>query len=161
MTASERVSFSGHETFPFRYTWLKKAVDAVEGDEYAFHAPDAMVKLGVGKNMVSSMRHWGIVTGMLEEMRARRGVRIRPLVPTELGGQLFRDEGWDPFLEDPGTLWLLHWQLVNRPERATTWWWVFNQYPRHGLHTDRDPGGAGNARQPARMDARYERVTEA
>ena len=129
MTASERVSFSGHETFPFRYTWLKKAVDAVEGDEYAFHADDAMVKLGVGKNMVSSMRHWGVVTGVLEEAPARRGSRIRPLASTELGGWLFRDEGWDPFLEDPGTLWLLHWQLVNRPERATTWWWVFNQYP--------------------------------
>ena len=129
MTASERVSFSGHETFPFRYTWLKKAVDAVDNYEYAFHADDAMVKLGVGKNMVSSMRHWGVVTGVLEEAPAQRGSRIRPLVPTELGGWLFRDEGWDPFLEDPGTLWLLHWQLVNRPERATTWWWVFNQYP--------------------------------
>ena len=129
MTVAERVSFSGHETFPFRYTWLKKAVDAVEGNEYAFHADDAMVKLGVGKNMVSSMRHWGIATGMLAEAPARRGSRIRPLASTELGGWLFRDGGWDPFLEDPGTLWLLHWQLVSRPERATTWWWVFNQYP--------------------------------
>ena len=129
MTVAERVSFSGHETFPFRYTWLKKAVDAVDADQYAFHADDAMVKLGVGKNMVSSMRHWGVVTGMLEEAPARRGSRIRPLGSTALGGRLFRDGGWDPFLEDPGTLWLLHWHLVSRPERATTWWWVFNQYP--------------------------------
>ena len=129
MTIGERVSFSGHETFPFRYTWLKKAVDAVDGNEYAFQAPDAMVQLGVGKNMVSSIRHWGVVTGMLEEAPGRRGSRIRPLTPTELGGSLLRDGGWDPFLEDPGTLWLLHWQIVSRPECATTWWWVFNQYP--------------------------------
>ena len=46
-----------------------------------------------------------------------------------MGRSLLRDEGWDPYLEDPGTLWLLHWQLVSRPEGATTWWWVFNQYP--------------------------------
>ncbi len=129
MTGTGRASFSGHETFPFRYTWLKKAVDAVGGDEYAFHADDAMVKFGVGKNMVSSIRHWGVATGMLEEGAARRGSRIKPFRATELGAMLFREEGWDPFLEDPGTLWLLHWQLVSRPERATTWWWVFNQYP--------------------------------
>jgi len=41
---------------------------------------------------------------------------------------LLADDGWDPYLEDPGTLWLLHWQLASRPQRATTWWWVFNQY---------------------------------
>ena len=88
-----------------------------------------MVRLGVGKNMVSSIRHWGPVTGMLEEMPRSRGSRSRPLAPSELGRSLLLDGGWDPFLEDPGTLWLLHWQLVSRPERATTWWWVFNRYP--------------------------------
>lgn len=128
-TGAVRVSFSGHETFPFRYTWLKKAVDAVDADPDAFHADDAMVKLGVGKNMVSSIRHWGLATGMLEEAPGQRARRSRSLAPTELGRSLFLDEGWDPFLEDPGTLWLLHWQLVSRPERATTWWWVFNRYP--------------------------------
>ena len=124
-----RVSFSGHETFPFRYPWLKKAVDAAEADPYAFEAEDAMVKLGVGKNMVSSIRHWGLTTGMLEDATRPRGSRRRPLAPSDLGRSLLADGGWDPFLEDPGTLWLLHWQLVSRPERATTWWWVFNRYP--------------------------------
>ena len=109
--------------------WLKKAVDAVDADPYALHADDAMVRLGVGKNMVSSIRHWGLATGMLAEGSARRGSRSRPLAPTDLGRLLFLDGGWDPFLEDPGTLWLLHWQLASRPEPATTWWWVFNQYP--------------------------------
>ena len=132
MTGSGRVSFSGHETFPFRYPWLKKAVDATDADPHAFEVNDAMVKLGVGKNMVSSIRHWGLVTGMLENAprpSGSSGSRRRPLAPSELGRSLLLDGGWDPFLEDPGTLWLLHWQLVSRPERATTWWWVFNRYP--------------------------------
>ena len=129
MNVAERVSFSGHETFPFRYTWLKKAVDAVNGDECAFHADDAMVRFGVGKNMVSSIRHWGIVTGMLAEAPGRCAGRVRQLQATELGGSLLGDGGWDPFLEDPGTLWLLHWQNASRPAGATTWWWVFNQFP--------------------------------
>lgn len=129
MTAAARVSFSGHETFPFRYPWLKKAVDAADADPYAFEADDAMVRLGVGKNMVSSIRHWGLVTGMLNDAPRSRGSRRRSLAPSELGRSLLLDGGWDPFLEDPGTLWLLHWRLVSRPERATTWWWVFNRYP--------------------------------
>lgn len=45
--------------------------------------------------------------------------------PTELGNALFADEGWDPYLEDPGTLWWLHWSLVRNPSRATTWTWTF------------------------------------
>ncbi len=128
-STTPRVSFSGHETFPFRWTWLKKAVDAVDADPYAFGADDAMVRLGVGRNMVSSMRHWALATGMVTEASGRGGRRRRPLTPTDLGRSLFLDGGWDPFLEDPGTLWLLHWQLARRPEPATTWWWVFNRYP--------------------------------
>lgn len=146
MTIAARVSFSGHETFPFRYTWLKKAVDAVDAEPYALHADDAMVRLGVGKNMVSSIRHWGLATGMLAEGSARRGSRIRPLAPTDLGRSLFLDGGWDPFLEDPGTLWLLHWQLASRPEPATTWYGG-EAAGRRARKTARNPPGryAGRA----------------
>ena len=128
--AGAKASFSGHESFPLRYAWLKKSVDAVDADRFAFQADDAMVRLGVGKNMVSSMRHWGLTLGMIEEeaLTSARG-RARPVRPTELGRLLFADDGWDPYLEDPATLWLLHWRLASRPERATTWWWVFNRYP--------------------------------
>ena len=125
----QRPSFSGHQSFSFRYTWLKKGVDGIESDPRIFGADDAMVQLGVGKNMVASMRHWGLALGLLEELPNLPGNRGRALQPTNLGNALFSDSGWDPFLEDPGTLWLLHWQLVSQPSKATTWWWVFNQYP--------------------------------
>ena len=158
MTVAERVSFSGHETFPFRYTWLKKAVDAVDRDGCAFHADDAMARFGVGKNMVSSIRYWGMVTGMLAEAPGRcGGGRVRPLQPTELGTRMFGDDGWDPFLEDPATLWLLHWQLANRPEGATTWWWVFNQFP--GTVFDR--GEILEALQALAAQRGWTRLTEA
>ena len=123
----ERASFSGHETFPFRYTWLKKAVDAVGNDPRVFGREDAMVLFGTGKNMVSSVRHWGSLTGVIEEDPTVHNNRGRSLRVTELGRRLFCDDGWDPYLEDPGTLWLLHWQITKDPERATTWYWVFNQ----------------------------------
>ena len=60
-----RPQLSGHETFPLRYGWLKKAFDAVRATEdvgdnrTVFTGEDAIARFGVGKNMVASMLHWG------------------------------------------------------------------------------------------------------
>lgn len=126
----ERASFSGHETFPFRYAWLKKAVDAVSVDPTVFGGYDAMVRFGVGKNMVTSIRHWGLLTGVIEEAPKVANNRGRHLRVSSLGKKLLADDGWDPYLEDPATLWLLHWQIASQPKRATTWYWVFNHFNR-------------------------------
>lgn len=126
----DRGSFAGHETFPFRYAWLRKGVQFVSDDPQGFGRDDAMVRLGVGKNMVSSIRHWSLVTGMLEEDPTTLNNRGRVLCVTGLGRQLLGPDGWDPYMEDPATLWLLHWQIASAPETATTWFWVFNHLPQ-------------------------------
>jgi hypothetical protein len=124
-----RPQFSGHETFPLRYGWLKKAYDAVveteseQGKKLVFLEDDAIARFGVGKNMVASMRHWASTSGILEE--PQEGLRIRP---TELGDLLLRADGLDPYMEYPATLWLVHWHLAARP-KTTTWFWAFNHYP--------------------------------
>jgi hypothetical protein len=59
--------FAGHETFSLRYGWPKKAVDATAADPLVFTRDEAVIALGVGKNMVRSIRHWGLMTGILEE----------------------------------------------------------------------------------------------
>lgn len=117
-------SFSGHETFPFRYPWLKKGYDAVRADGNVFQRDDAITTLGVGKNMVRSIRHWCLVAGVLEESRTGPAA----LRPTELGTLVFADDGLDPYLEDPATLWLLHWQIASNRSRATTWFWTFSHF---------------------------------
>jgi len=126
----ERGSFAGHETFPFRYTWLRKAAQFVEGEPTAFTREDAMVELGVGKNMVRSIRHWALVAGVLEEDPSVPNNRGAFLRRTDLARRLLSDRGWDPYLEDPATTWLLHWQIASVPENATTWYWVFNHLPQ-------------------------------
>jgi len=123
----ERGSFSGHETFPLRYPWLRKAVQQVEGDAGIFLKDDAMVRLGVGKNMVRSIRHWGLVCGVIEQTPENRG---RTLRPTALGHAIFDKGAWDPYLEDPATLWLFHYELASVPEHATTWYLAFNHFPQ-------------------------------
>jgi hypothetical protein len=117
-------SFSGHETFPFRYPWLKKGFDAVRENSGVFSRDDVITTLGVGKNMVRSIRHWCLAAGVLAENRDAGGA----LQPTALGGLLLDDDGLDPYLEDPATLWLLHWQIASNRSRATTWFWTFSHF---------------------------------
>ena len=118
---------SGHETFPLRYGWLKKAFDAVSAaeksglDRSVFLADDAIARFGVGKNMVASMRHWAVAAGVIEESAGRT-------VPTPLGNRVFSPGGLDPYMENPTTAWLVHWQLCSNPLK-TTWFWAFNYYP--------------------------------
>jgi hypothetical protein len=123
-----RPQFSGHETFPLRYGWLKKAFDAISETEQdaenksVFLNDDAIARLGVGKNMVASMRHWATAVGIIRE-----DISSNRIVTTELGRKIFGAVGIDPFLEHPSTLWLIHWQLCGKPDK-TTWYWVFNHY---------------------------------
>lgn len=120
---ASKLGFSGHETFPFRYGWLKKAVDAVLVDPFILSRDSAIVELGVGRNMVQSIRHWGLATQILQEGDSRA------LTPTGFGRELF--EKWDPFLEDPASLWLIHYHLVSMPSKAATWHYVFNRFRGH------------------------------
>lgn len=106
----KRSVFGGHEKFVFRQGWLKKGVDLTTEDPTIFTHSDALVRLGVGKNMVRSIRHWCLATGVLEPPSSGPKAALQP---TLLGTLLFGDEGRDPYLEDVGTLWLLHWQLVS------------------------------------------------
>lgn len=123
-------SFSGHETFAFRYSWLKKGVDLLTVDPAVFQSPEASVRFGVGKNMVSSIRHWCLATRVAEE---DSHTRTRLLRPTELGKELLKDNGWDPFLEDDATLWLIHWNLASAGTRAATWYWAFSQFQEYAF----------------------------
>src|SRR3982751_2851058 len=97
-------AFSGHETFPFRYPWLKKGYDAVREDGDVFVRDDAITTLGVGKNMVRSIRHWCLAAGLLQEGKKGGGSGVQV---TQLGKLLLAEDGLDPYLEDPATLWLL------------------------------------------------------
>jgi hypothetical protein len=124
-----RPAFGGHETFPFRYTWMPKAVQHVADDAFFFQREDAMVRLGVGKNMVRSIRHWALACGVLEE-DTKLNARGQALRISAFGQQVFGPKGWDPYLEDPATIWLLHWNVARTPEHATAWYWIFNHMPQ-------------------------------
>ena len=99
---AKKYTFSGHESFPCKTLWLKKGYDfVVTGKD--FNSPDAVIDLGVGKNMVAAIRFWLRAFGVCDANGR----------PTPLGDYLFDDEhGKDRYLEDLATLWLLHLNIV-------------------------------------------------
>ena len=126
------LSFSGHQTFPFRYTWLKKGVDAVENPTI-FSSENASVTLGVGKNMVASIRHWCKVAGLIRTDPNERG----QFVATKLGKAIFDNgNGFDPYLDDPATLWLIHSKIVTNTDPTTLWYWAFNVFRENQFTPD-------------------------
>jgi len=114
-----------HETFAPRYGWLKKGYDALRQNPKIFNAPDAIERLGVGKNMVQSIRFWCLAFGLIQHENGQNNKKSR-LLPTTLADKIFGDNGWDPYLEDLGSLWLLHWHLFNEPYHAVSWPLIFN-----------------------------------
>lgn len=101
---NRKAKFSGHQTFVARYGWLEKGY-RFASDGKSFTNPEAIVELGVGKNMVDSIRYWIELSGITSSGKT-----------SEFGKNLLDSRsGWDPFLEDNNSYWLLHWMLNTHP----------------------------------------------
>lgn len=136
-------TFSGHETFALRQLWLRKAYDEIAkcitlqpldlfADESkddpievaprdVFIGADAIKRFGVGKNMVSSIRHWALACDVIRESKSEDGYYIG-----EIGDFLFGENAVDEYLEKDATAWLVHWLLAGRAKRSATWYVLFN-----------------------------------
>lgn len=117
--------FSGHETFPLRYGWLKKVFDAVyklEMQDKKHQVKDlflndrAIAHFGVGKNMVASMRHWATSSNVIEECADKN------IVTTDLAKLLLKDDGLDPWMENTSSIWTFHWHIASDTSKATYLW---------------------------------------
>ena len=130
LAAAAKPAFARHETFHMRFGWLRKGFTAAEQDPQTFSKPYATVELGVGKNMVNAIRYWCQAYKIIEETANAERPRMPHLVPSVFGHQLLDPDGWDPWLEDPATLWLLHWKLLGPGSQclAPVWWAAFNLF---------------------------------
>lgn len=117
--------FARHETFHPRFGWLKKGFDAAKKNSKVFSMDDNTVRLGVGRNMVYSIRYWCNTFKILEGDK-----------PSEFGTQLLDNKGWDPFCENPASLWLLHWNLLKPPCNAAAWYFTFNYFNKNDFTVD-------------------------
>lgn len=128
LAESTKRMFARHETFHPRYGWFRKAYAVVDKDPHIFLGNDATVEIGVGKNMVRAIRFWGLAAKLIAENPNSSRPRSPSLITTPLGDELFGENGWDRYMEDPGTLWLLHWLLLAPKSRLPVWWIAFNEF---------------------------------
>jgi hypothetical protein len=115
----QRPRYSGHETFVCRYAWLPKIISELgkpEGQHLFKNEDDAMVRLGIGKNMVRSAKFWAEAAQIIED-RIDGGQQVTPF-----GRELLGEDGHDTYLERPETLWLLHWKISSHPSRPLFHW---------------------------------------
>jgi hypothetical protein len=114
-----KLRFSGHESFQCRNLWLKKGFDFIENEDGNFNSDEAVLSLGVGKNMTTSIRYWMDSMGLRQNKDS-----------SEFATLLFSDDGWDPYLEKIGSLWLLHYELVSN-DHASIYSLAFNHFRKY------------------------------
>lgn len=116
----QKLIFTGHDTFHCRNYWLKKGLDHIWANQ-KFNK-EAVISLGVGNNMVNSIRFWIRSFGLID----KEGI------PNDIAKRLFEDKGFDPFLEDIGTIWLLHYLLV-KSEFSSIYSLIFNYFRKERI----------------------------
>lgn len=117
------MKFRGHETFPIRKGWLNKGIKNVISNPSVFinKENNPMDVLGVGANMVKSLRYWLQAANLTSEPNS--GKHNQSL--TELGKLIYKN---DPYFEEIGSLWLVHYSLATNEEFATSWYIFFNEF---------------------------------
>lgn len=116
-----KLKFSGHESFNCRQIWLKKGLDFLKNGGN-FNNPEAVVELGVGKNMVTSIQYWLQAFGIIQGDKT----------PSQFGEFIFGENGIDSFLENPATLWLLHYRII-KSNYASIYNYFFNAFKNENI----------------------------
>lgn len=116
------MKFRGHETFSIRKGWLNKGIKNVKQNPLIFVSKEEnpMDTFGIGSNMVKSLRYWLQATNLTSEPSSKK----RSQTLTELGNIIYNN---DPYFEEIGSLWLVHYELATNKELATSWYIFFNE----------------------------------
>lgn len=112
-----KIRLQGHEKFPLREGWINKALVEIPKDAGVFLNKDATDTFGIGSNMVKSLRYWMKAFGLMEEATGS-GASL-----SDVGRVIAQ---YDPYLEKPFTLWIMHSYIAKNREEATTWYMYFN-----------------------------------
>lgn len=109
----------GHEKFPLREGWMNKGISAaINNNSHIFLEPNGPDVLGVGSNMVKSIRYWMQAFGLLKKNGNREEVSSI--------ARIINDN--DPYFEDIFSLWILHSNLAKNRDIATVWYMFFNVF---------------------------------
>jgi hypothetical protein len=145
-----------HGSYSPRYGWLLKTHLAVQDNPRVFATSRAIVELGAGKSAVASMRFWSSAFKLTDEIRRGHGV-ASDVAPTVRSRWLLHEDGADPYLEQEGSLFLLHWWLLAPPCLVPAWFYTFCLSPYARL----EPGPLREGVLRAAAAAHWQRVPTA
>ncbi len=115
------MKFKAHQSFFIRKGWLSKGLKAVKERATILmpsNRKDAMDGLGIGSNQVTALRYWLETAGLIQKGNKEH-------VLTEFGKCIYDH---DPYIEELGTLWALHYNIASNQKEATSWYFLFNEY---------------------------------
>ena len=117
------MKFRAHETFFIRKGWLSKGMERVvaKKDLFVDKSDNPMDILGIGSNMVKSLRYWLQAVDLTSEPTS--GKRLQTL--TSFGEMVYEN---DRYIEELGTLYLLQYKLAKNKNDATSWFFFFNEF---------------------------------
>lgn len=118
------MKFRAHDTFFIRKGWISKGMRYVkdtDGEIFISKTDNPMDVLGIGSNMVKALRYWLQAIGVTEEPKS--GKRNQSF--TDFGKLVYK---YDQYIEELGTLYLLHYKLATNSVLATSWYFFFNEF---------------------------------
>ena len=118
------MKIKGHQSFHIRRGWIHKGLKEIDKNPGLFNDKNIVLTdlFGIGSNMVSSLKYWLEALNLVE--RKREGSKVKYQL-TQIGKIILEK---DPYLEEVQTWQLIHYNLVQNEEQATTWYWFFNEY---------------------------------
>ena len=117
MAIDNTIRLQGHEKFALREGWITKGIDGVLNPDYdnVFLEKDSAEILGIGSNMVKSLRYWMRVLGLTNA----NGAEL-----SEFGKLVAK---YDKYIEDDFTLWIMHSHITKDIHNSTSWYMYFNK----------------------------------
>ena len=125
------MKFRAHDTFFIRKGWLSKGMRNIVQKPNVFtdKNENPMDVLGIGANMVKSLRYWLQAVGLTTEPQS--GKKDQTLTDF---GRLVYDH--DRYPEEFGPICLLHYKLVSDEGMAPAWYFFFNDFPMREFGRD-------------------------
>lgn len=122
-----------HGSFYLRNGWGTKIIQAVCEDDMIFTPSNelkAVDNIGLGRVMIKALRYWSEAAGLTEEEKVQGGIKQKKTALFDL------IEKNDRYFQKPGSLLLVHRNLARNKEKATAWYWAFNEYDKPSFKRD-------------------------
>ncbi len=112
-----KLKLKRHESFSIREGWLAKGIKNVREYRNVFALPNATDILGIGTNMIKSLKYWMTATRLIEEEN-------REIMLSDFGSIIYE---YDPYLEDIFSWWLIHINMITNVDDSYIYSLFFNK----------------------------------